>query len=74
MRSSSPDFVSSYVNFLLVNGGLITARFGAHASDAAAAETLAALYPDREIVQLDIDALAAAGGGIHCATQQQPAL
>jgi agmatine deiminase len=72
VRSSVPDFLDSYVNFYLVNGGLITARFGAPASDAAAAETLAALYPGREVVQLDVDALLSFGGGIHCATQQQP--
>jgi agmatine/peptidylarginine deiminase len=29
--------------------------------------------PGREVVQLDIDAIAAGGGGIHCLTQQQPA-
>jgi len=34
---------------------------------------LASFYPGRKIVQLDIDALGASGGGIHCATQQQPA-
>ncbi|CAI8900519.1 hypothetical protein EMIT0232MI5_30485 [Pseudomonas sp. IT-232MI5] len=30
------------------------------------------LYPDREIVQLNIDAIAAGGGGIHCVTSHQP--
>ncbi|MEG0140836.1 MAG: agmatine deiminase family protein, partial [Comamonas sp.] len=30
-------------------------------------------FPGREIVQLNIDAIAAGGGGIHCTTQQQPA-
>jgi agmatine deiminase len=30
-------------------------------------------FPGRDIVQLNIDAIAAGGGGIHCTTQQQPA-
>ncbi|WP_329114238.1 agmatine deiminase family protein [Streptomyces sp. NBC_01353] len=34
--------------------------------------TLARLYPDRAIEQLNIDRLGT-GGGIHCVTQQQPA-
>ena len=38
-----------------------------------AREVLASLYPDRDVVQLNIDALGESGGGIHCATQQQPA-
>ena len=29
-------------------------------------------FIDREIIQLNIDGIAAGGGGIHCATQQQP--
>jgi len=33
---------------------------------------LAALYPDREIVSLNVDPIGETGGGIHCATQQQP--
>ena len=44
------------------------------AADVAARGVLSQLFPDREIVMLDIDALAAGGGGIHCATQQQPAV
>jgi len=31
------------------------------------------IYPDREIVTVDINAIAPGGGGIHCITQQQPA-
>ncbi|NQD95329.1 hypothetical protein HP532_21985, partial [Pseudomonas sp. CrR25] len=37
-------------------------------------DLLARLYPLREIVQLNIDALAAGGGGIHCVTGHMPAL
>jgi agmatine deiminase len=49
-------------------------RFGDRPGDAAARSLVAGLYPDREIVQLTIDNLAEGGGGIHCATQQQPAV
>ncbi|MEL4181551.1 agmatine deiminase family protein, partial [Roseateles sp. PN1] len=28
-------------------------------------------FHGREVVQLNIDAIAAGGGGIHCTTQQQ---
>jgi agmatine deiminase len=31
------------------------------------------LYPDREVITLNVDTLGELGGGIHCATQQQPA-
>jgi len=32
------------------------------------------LYPDKEIVVLDISVLVVNGGGIHCATRQQPSV
>ncbi|WP_344447479.1 agmatine deiminase family protein [Kitasatospora nipponensis] len=35
---------------------------------------LQAAYPDRRVVQLNIDAIASGGGGIHCATQSEPAV
>ncbi len=72
VRSRSPDFCNCYVNYYLANGGLIMARFGDAVADARARDVVAALYPHRRIVQLDIDALAAGGGGIHCITLQQP--
>ena len=42
------------------------------AADAEAAELLADLYPGREIVMLNIDPVGEVGGGIHCATHEQP--
>lgn len=72
IRVDSPDFVSSYVNYYVCNGGVIAAQFGDEAADAEAAETLAALYPGREIVMLNIDTVGEVGGGIHCATHEQP--
>lgn len=73
IRGRGKDFVSSYVNYYVCNWAVIAPRFGDRRIDEEAREILAALYPNRDVVQLDIDALGAAGGGIHCATQQQPA-
>lgn len=71
---ASEDFAAGYINYYLCNGGLIGPQFGDPNADAAARDTLAELFPDREIIQLDIDGIASGGGGIHCATQQQPAI
>lgn len=73
IRGTADDFVSSYVNYYVCNGAVIAAQFGDRQADDEAREVLASLYPGRRIVQLNIDALGASGGGIHCATQQQPA-
>jgi agmatine deiminase len=72
VRRSGEDFLSTYMNYYVCNGGVIAPQFGDRAADAAAKRTLTTLFPGREVIQLDIDGLAAGGGGIHCATQQQP--
>lgn len=66
------DFAAGYINFYLCNGAVIAPEFGDDEADGYAHDTLQELFPDREIVQLNIDAIAAGGGGIHCTTQQQP--
>ncbi len=73
IRSREDDFVASYVNYYICNGAVIAAQFGDDRADEAARSSLAALFPSRQIVMLDVDPIGAAGGGIHCATQQQPA-
>jgi agmatine deiminase len=72
VRSTSPDFLDSYVNFYPANGAVITAQFGDADADRAAAAVLADAFPGREVVQLDVDRLHEGGGGIHCVTQQEP--
>ncbi|MFD9333334.1 agmatine/peptidylarginine deiminase [Streptomyces sp. NPDC060028] len=72
LRSDNPDFVDSYLNFHLVNGAVITSQFGDQAKDAGAKQALAAAFPGRTVVQLDVDRLMGGGGGIHCSTMQQP--
>lgn len=64
----------SYVNHLLVNGGIIACGFGEERADARAREILEAAYPGRRAVTIDARQIFAGGGGIHCITQQQPAV
>ncbi|WP_308212187.1 MULTISPECIES: agmatine deiminase family protein [Nocardia] len=72
-RFASNDFAAGYINFYVCNGAVIAPEFGDVEADAAARDTLTRLFPGRQVVQLDIDAIAAGGGGIHCTTQQDPA-
>ena len=69
---ATDDFAAGYINFYVVNGAVIVPEFGDDLADSRAKSILQDLYPERHIVQLNIDAIAAGGGGIHCTTQQQP--
>ncbi len=62
----------SYINHLVVNGGVIGCAFD-DPHDDVAAELLAQAYPDREVVMVPARDIFAGGGGVHCITQQQPA-
>jgi agmatine deiminase len=69
---NNPDFAAGYINYFVINGAIIAPEFGDKAADTRAFDLLSELYPDREVVQLNIDAIAAGGGGIHCVTSHQP--
>ena len=68
----SEVFACSYINFYIANGAIVMPGFGID-RDQDARDKLAMLFPDREIVQVNIADVALGGGGIHCITQQQPA-
>jgi agmatine deiminase len=61
----------SYVNHVLVNGGVIACAFD-DPRDADAVGVLREAYPGREVVTVDARPLFERGGGLHCITQQQP--
>lgn len=63
----------SYLNHLVVNDAVIACTFD-DPQDARALGMLADAYPGRRIVGVDARPLFDRGGGIHCITQQQPAL
>jgi agmatine deiminase len=73
-KGAGEDFAAGYINFYVCNGAVIAPEFGDTETDSAGKTTLTRLFPGREIVQLEIDAIAAGGGGIHCTTQQEPSV
>jgi agmatine deiminase len=63
----------SYINHYVCNGAVILCSFDDE-RDADAAATLARLYPGREVVLVEARSIFECGGGIHCITQQEPAV
>ena len=64
---------ASYLNFFIVNGGVIVPTFG-HDLDAVAIATIQRFFPDREVVPFSALELIRGRGAVHCVTCQQPAL
>lgn len=67
----SKEFAAGYINFYVINGAVIMPQFGDMETDALAKATLEKAFPGRRVIALNIDPIAAGGGGIHCTTQQQ---
>lgn len=69
---ASDSFAAGYINFYVCNGAVIGPEFGDRNADAKARRALEHVFPGRAVVQINIDGIAAGGGGIHCTTQQEP--
>lgn len=63
---------ASYANFYIANGVVLVSTFN-DKSDWIALETLAKLFPNREVVGIHAVDLVLGLGTLHCLTQQQPA-
>lgn len=72
VEQTSDTFCRSYINFALANGAVIVPTYGV-AGDADALAIIGKAFPDREIVGIDVGAIAPGGGAIHCITQEIPA-
>ena len=68
-----PVLPASYVNFLIVNGGVLVPTFRQGRNDDRALGIIRELFPDREITGIDCLDLVEEGGTLHCISQQQPA-
>lgn len=66
------DFLASYANFYIANDSVFLPRFGDRKADDRARGILREHFPNRDVVQVTIDTVASGGGGIHCATHDQP--
>ena len=69
----------SYLNFMVTNGVVLIAKYWKegmplreHEKDEEVRKIMEQAYPDRKIVQINPYQINRGGGGIHCATQQQP--
>jgi agmatine deiminase len=66
--------VVPYLNYYVGNGFVVVPTCG-HAADADMVDIIDALHPGRDTIALEVGAtLAYGGGGIHCITQQVPAV
>lgn len=63
---------ASYLNFYIANGSVLVPTFN-DPRDRIALDTIAGLFPTREVVGIHAVDLAWGLGTIHCLTQQQPA-
>ncbi len=68
-----PVLPASYVNFLIVNDGVLVPTFRQARNDDRALGIIGELFPDRRITAIDCLDLVEEGGTLHCISQQQPA-
>ena len=64
---------ASYANFYIANRLVLVPTFNDPA-DRVALDTLAALFPDRQVVGIHAVDLVLGLGTLHCLSQQQPAI
>ena len=75
-RRDRPDgrrLTLSYANFYIANGGVVIPDFEDDQDDRAY-RIFREIFPDRLVVQVPALDIVVGGGGIHCITQQQPAV
>jgi agmatine/peptidylarginine deiminase len=64
---------ATYANFLIINGAVLMPTYRDPEKDAEAADILAIVFPDREIVGIDCLPVIRQHGSLHCLTMQYPA-
>lgn len=70
-RKNGDICCASYMNFLIVNGGVIVPQYDDE-NDSLALEQISHMFPNRKVVGVPTKEIAFGGGNIHCITQHQP--
>jgi agmatine deiminase len=70
-REDGDICIASYMNFLIVNGGVIVPQYG-DKLDGLALDQIKEMFPDKKVVGVNTREIVYGGGNIHCITQQQP--
>ena len=67
-------FNAKYLNWLVGNGFVLAGGFGNEALDTAAKKRIEGYFPGRDVYVIDILESWYDGGGVHCHTNDQPAI
>ena len=67
-------FDTNYMNWLVGNGFVIVPSFGNPETDSSAKSRIERYFPNRDVYLIEMLSSWAAGGGVHCHTNDQPAL
>lgn len=64
---------ASYLNFLILNGGVLVPTYRQPECDARALEIIGGCFPGRRVLGFDCTDIVREGGALHCLSQPQPA-
>ena len=67
-------FDTNYMNWLVGNGFVIVPGFGNPETDIPAKARIESYFPNRKVFMIEMLSSWAAGGGVHCHTNDQPAI
>ena len=67
------EFDTNYMNWLVGNGFVIVPSFGNPETDITAKSRIESYFPNRKVYLIEMLSSWAAGGGVHCHTNDQPA-
>ena len=73
VKYNSQKFDTNYMNWLVGNGFVIVPGFGNLETDVPAKSRIESYFPNRDVHLIEMLSSWAAGGGVHCHTNDQPA-
>ena len=73
VKYNSQKFDTNYMNWLVGNGFVIVPGFGNPDTDIQAKSRIESYFPNRDVHLIEMLSSWAAGGGVHCHTNDQPA-